>query len=32
MKKLIVKNAAVDTFLSRFKNAQSTIYDCNVCV
>lgn len=32
MKKLIVKNAAIETFLSRFRNAQSTIYDCNVCV
>lgn len=32
MKKLIIKNAAIETFLSRFRNARSTIYECNVCV
>lgn len=32
MKKLVIKNAAIETFLSNFRDAQSTIYDCNVCV
>ena len=32
MKKLIIQNAAIETFLSQFRNAQSSTHDCNVCV
>lgn len=32
MEVLTVKNSAIKTFLSQFRNAQSSIYDCSVCV
>lgn len=32
MKKIIVNNPAIETFLSNFRDVKSSIYDCNICV